>query len=336
MKQYSTNAYSRFFRLVRCPTCKKGEIKFHKEVLRCTNCHAWYPIVEDVFELLPISSSYSEDRKKLWNRIGTQYHLKKDNQKIKIQSPQHIQRQHFDSYAINNTQTYNMYETMTFWKAVDQILFTSWLKIIPKNAVILDIGCAQGRSAKSFVENKYTVIGFDIAKKMVQIGNSRFKEFANPPVLFVGDATTVPVEDNSVDVVVLYGVLHHLPKPKKIAKEITRILKPSGIFLSLENNRTPLRFLFDFLQKIICLWDEKAGESPTMSANQIAQWFSSSDMTIETRTHVFIPPHIINCLPLNIGNWIIHWTDTLASQIPFVKSWGGLIEIIGRKNNTNY
>jgi ubiquinone/menaquinone biosynthesis C-methylase UbiE/uncharacterized protein YbaR (Trm112 family) len=335
MKQTSQRTYAKFLRLARCPTCKIGLIQRQKEVMKCTKCKAWYPIADGVLELLPISSSYNEDRIKLWNRIGKRYHLTKDTDKVQRQSPQEIQRHHFDSYAVDDIQSYNMYETMSFWRVIDRIIFESWMKLLPKDAVVLDIGCAQGRSALPFVENIYTVIGFDIAKKMIEVGNSRFKEFANPPVLFVGDATTIPIADNSADVVVLYGVLHHLPNPKQIAKEIARVLKPNGLFLSLENNRTPFRFLFDLMQQISCLWHEEAGESPTMSASQVAQWFSNADMKVSTNTHVFIPPHLINLLPVSLGYKVILWSDFVASKIPFIRSWGGLIEIIGRKTIKN-
>ncbi|OGG04259.1 hypothetical protein A2Z33_03870 [Candidatus Gottesmanbacteria bacterium RBG_16_52_11] len=323
----------RFTRIARCPSCRKGKLLWNSRVVRCVTCSAWYPITDGVLQLVPLTSAYTEDRNSFREKVGKRYRLKVDRKTVSPESPQEVQRRHFDRYATDIDQSYNIYETMVFWRVIDRSIFDGWMKIIPKNAVILDVGCAQGRSAKPFVENKYTVIGFDIAKKMIEAGNSRFKDLAKPPLLFVGDATTIPVADGCADVVVLYGVLHHLPHPRLIAKEIARVLKPKGIFLSLENNRTPLRFLFDVLQRLMCLWDEKAGESPTMSAADVSGWFAEADMTVRTRTHVFLPPHLINILPVPVGYRITAWTDAAASRIPLIREWGGLIEIIGTKTN---
>lgn len=333
MKDSHSLSKKQFYRIALCPTCSRGNMRWDKAVARCTACHAWYPIVNGVLELVPLSSAYSEDRKTIWKRFEKKHHLINDRKYVSRITPQGIQRKHFDWYATNGIQSYTAYETMAFWKATDQIIFDCWKKIIPQRAIIFDVGCAQGRSIAPFIGNPNTVIGFDISKKMIEAGNDRFKDTRNPPYLFVGDAVTFPVADRSVDVVVLYGVLHHVPHPERIAKEIARVLKPDGTLLSLENNRTPLRFLFDILQRAICLWHEEAGESPTMSGSRVSEWFSHADMTVTTRTHIFLPPHIINMLPVSLGRFLILLTDAIASKIPFICSWGGLIEIVGKKGN---
>lgn len=325
------NSVKQFWDIARCPACHRKSLRVNSRIVRCVTCNSWYPIINGVIELVPVKSAYREDRKALWEEIGDRFGLKYDGKTVKISKPQSIQRQHFDSYANSSTQSYNLYESMTFWRVVDSVIFSTWMSLVPKKAVIIDVGCAQGRSALPFVENKYTVIGFDIAKRMIEVGNERFKSVVKPPVLFVGDATNIPVTDFSADVVVLYGVLHHLPDLKRTAKEIARVLKPNGILLSLENNRTPLRFIFDLLQKISCLWDEEAGESPTMSGDEVKKWFSAAGINVITRSHVFLPPHLLNLLPYPVSLGLLRFTDQIAHTIPFVRSWGGLIEIIGRK-----
>jgi ubiquinone/menaquinone biosynthesis C-methylase UbiE/uncharacterized protein YbaR (Trm112 family) len=333
MKQKLNIARKRFVKIARCPTCRKGKLQWTDEVAICKTCHAWFPIIDDIPELVPISIAYNEDREKTWKHVGIRYRLHNDSKQIPRYVAQDVQRHHFDTYATDSTQSYNTYERMSFWKAIDKVIFGTWMDIMPDQATILDVGCAQGRSTAPFINKTNTVIGFDISKKMIETGNNRFKKSNYPPYYFVGDATCIPIDTNSVDIIVLYGVLHHMTPLKTAIKEIVRILKPGGLILSLENNRTPLRFLFDILQKLWCLWNEKAGESPTMSSSDITRWFSETNLTITTHTHVFIPPHIINALPTSLGYKLTVWTDFIASKIPFVRSWGGLIEIIGRKNN---
>jgi ubiquinone/menaquinone biosynthesis C-methylase UbiE len=43
-----------------------------------------------------------------------------------------------------------------------------------------------------------------------------------------GDATRLPVEDSTVDVVISNGVLNLVPDKPKAVREIARVLKPGG------------------------------------------------------------------------------------------------------------
>ena len=43
-----------------------------------------------------------------------------------------------------------------------------------------------------------------------------------------GDATRLPVEDRSVDVVISNGVLNLVPEKERAVAEIARVLKPGG------------------------------------------------------------------------------------------------------------
>ncbi len=44
------------------------------------------------------------------------------------------------------------------------------------------------------------------------------------------DAENIPLEDNTMDVVIANFVVHHFAEPNKVFKEIHRILKPNGRF----------------------------------------------------------------------------------------------------------
>jgi SAM-dependent methyltransferase len=59
----------------------------------------------------------------------------------------------------------------------------------------------------------------------------RFKEFAGEPCLadFLGDATSLPFRDNSLDYVVTSHVLEHVANPVGALAEWYRVLRPNGI-----------------------------------------------------------------------------------------------------------
>src|SRR5205823_3919782 len=100
----------------------------------------------------------------------------------------------------------------------------------------------------------------------------------------VADATTLPFLDESFDYVLTYGVLHHLPDPPQICREIGRILKPGGTFFCSENNRTVLRRVFELLQRLNPLWYEEAGEYAQISRLELADWFASAGLSGSIRT----------------------------------------------------
>jgi len=70
---------------------------------------------------------------------------------------------------------------------------------------------------------------FDIQQEFLDHVMRRVKErdFTNI-VPTQGDATVLPYEDDSVDAVVLVGVLGEIPDPVAALRQIERVLKPSG------------------------------------------------------------------------------------------------------------
>lgn len=323
-----------FWRFVRCPACHTGKFRRYPHVLVCRRCGAWYPKRNTCLELLPPCIGYRNDRSFIYTQYGKTLRLRQDRHGRKT-SPELIQQKHFDWYAKNNTQGYTAYEKTPFWQSVDRITFSHWKPCVKQDAVVLDVGCAQGRSAAPFISRGANVIGFDISKVMIQMVQKRFytqKTIRHMPYFFVGDTAHFPFQDQVFDVVILHGVLHHLAHPSFVCREISRVLKPGGIFLGLENNKTPTRWLFDVLQKLFPQWYEQAGAEPLVSRRMLFDWFSKTDLSLMCQTRVFIPPHMMNGLPKTAAYRYLRWTDTICQSLPFFRTWGGLIEIIGKKH----
>jgi len=59
--------------------------------------------------------------------------------------------------------------------------------------------------------------------------------FDNPRLHFVqGDATLLPLADDSFDSVVMLGGIHHVPDRDALFEQLFRILKPGGVFVFRE------------------------------------------------------------------------------------------------------
>ena len=110
---------------------------------------------------------------------------------------------------------------------------TQFAKIKPGDTVV-DLGSGAGNDA--FVARHETgpngkVIGVDFVTEMIQKARANADKMGFNNVEFrFGDIETMPVSDDSVNVVVSNCVLNLLPSKDKIFQEIHRVLKPNGHF----------------------------------------------------------------------------------------------------------
>ena len=103
---------------------------------------------------------------------------------------------------------------------------------------ILDAGCTIGHNtvpwAQTFPEAEVT--GIDIAPALLRYGSARAKSLGAAVNFTQMDASKLAYEDESFDVVFSSMFLHELPLKdiRKYFKEAFRVLKPGGLFLTME------------------------------------------------------------------------------------------------------
>lgn len=120
---------------------------------------------------------------------------------------------------------------------------------------VLEIGCGRGVGLEILLAQGTTqAMGFDLDPNMVRLAQARLARFGDRARVFVGSADTIPVPDGSFDVVVDYGVIHHIPDWPQTLHEIARVLKPGGVFyfedlLKGLISSPPMRALFDHPQQ---------------------------------------------------------------------------------------
>ena len=103
---------------------------------------------------------------------------------------------------------------------------------IPPGATLVDIGCGAGTdlllSARRTGPRGWA-IGVDTTEAMRQRATTGAAACGLDNVeVRNGDATRLPVDDQSVDVVISNGVLNLVPDKRPAVAEIARVLKPSG------------------------------------------------------------------------------------------------------------
>ncbi len=330
--------------LLQCPECQGLQLKlevFKKDrdrdikegVVTCRKCQSWYQIEDYVLEFLPTHLAYREDRKRFFKKYKHKLKGLHSTSGSNNQSPQREQQEYFDWYANNEKQSYTSYAESTFWKSVDALIFGEWKKRIAFGSHLLDVGCAQGRSAFLVADLPIDITAFDISKKMVREAVVRYKKkkYRATMSFLVADATYFPFSRQSFDCVLLYGVLHHLADPALACRHIARVLRTGGLYFGLENHTSLVRVIFDLFQKLYPIWYEKAGSKPLMNEKDITTWFKNTGMSIHTSVQTFVPPHVINILPRKFATNVLIATNSLGTVLGLT-SFGGLLVIEGSKN----
>jgi len=131
--------------------------------------------------------------------------------------------------APNNPDFWNQAaRTREFTHPLDRERLT---RLLPRDAVILDYGCGQGRLTGELIELGYVnVLGLDTSAEMIRIARDRVPDagFAET------DGARIPCGDASIDAVLLFTVLTCIASDdaqKNLLGEIKRILRPHGLLV---------------------------------------------------------------------------------------------------------
>ena len=106
---------------------------------------------------------------------------------------------------------------------------------LSEGAVVVDVGCGTGATLARVLERCPTArcVGIDHMDEMVRRARVTLGERAE---LHTANASALPLEDASADVVLFVNTLHHID-PKAAMREAARVVKPGGVVVVATDER---------------------------------------------------------------------------------------------------
>ncbi len=98
-----------------------------------------------------------------------------------------------------------------------------------ENKTVLDIASGEGYGSHLMTTHAAFVTGVDIDAQTVAAAKVKYQK--DNLRFLVGSATAIPLEDQSVDVVVSYETIEHHDQHQAMIDEIKRVLKPEGVLI---------------------------------------------------------------------------------------------------------
>jgi len=108
----------------------------------------------------------------------------------------------------------------------------------PKKLQILDVGCGGGLMSEPLAQMGGIVTGVDLSLPTLEAARAHAKGQNLSIDYRVGDAQSLPFQDASVDVAVCCDVLEHVTDMPRVMSEVSRVLRPGGLFVFDTINRT--------------------------------------------------------------------------------------------------
>lgn len=112
-----------------------------------------------------------------------------------------------------------------------QFLLTKFISMIPKNAQVLDAGCAAGRDSVYLAEEGLKVSGIDISREILKIAACDAKEAGLNIDFRESGLGSIPYDDKKFDGIWCMDTLNHISKAdlEDVLREFYRLLKQDGV-----------------------------------------------------------------------------------------------------------
>ena len=149
---------------------------------------------------------------------------------------------HYDSVARVYDLRYDTSSGGVYHRHISRHML-DWL---PKEALLLDLGCGTGLFMRRYAELGGTAIGLDISRGMVEAAREQAGWFQ----YLVGTAEVLPFRDRTFDAVSCVLAFSYLENPGWMLSEAFRVLRPGGCLAVSTLSRTVITSLVPAIYRI--------------------------------------------------------------------------------------
>ncbi len=142
------------------------------------------------------------------------------------------QTEHYEGYWDGGEESYDL----EWWDKAHRAIYKDFIShyIQKENGSLLDVGCGLGYFVKAVLTSKpkWEVVGYEISEKAVGFA----KKENGLKSVFSGLVQDSGLQQNHFDIITLWDVIEHIPKPHSLLTYLFSLLKPGGIlFLQTPN-----------------------------------------------------------------------------------------------------
>jgi ubiquinone/menaquinone biosynthesis C-methylase UbiE/uncharacterized protein YbaR (Trm112 family) len=281
-----------------CPRCR-GALVRERAAFNCRSCATGYPLWEDVpqFDLPDAATADRENaganegpaggnrdqRRSYWDD-GWQARFQHDHaflSELKSRSDweSYLERQMVNARADRHVSVVEA--------GCDAI----------RGKVLVDIGCGGGNSGAMFGYRGAHYIGVDHSRHAAMYTLRHLRAIGADGFTVQGNAESLPIRDESIDVVYSNGVLHHTPNFPTAMDEAYRVLRPGGkAIIALYSTYSTIFSVLRMLgvlkgyltRRAMDRWIGEASEGAWRTGDRLNPWtqsFSKSQLTQLVRNY---------------------------------------------------
>ena len=229
----------------------------------------------------------------------------------------------FDAHAASDE--YDVFTPQANARLTDAFVRLSGL--LP-GARVADLGCGSGVFTELLRQHGYASVGLDISPKLVALGRSKYPGLD----LVEGDAENLPFENQSFDGVLLSGLVHHFPDPRRLVAEVGRVLKPGGRFVAFDPNRlNPFMWLYrDRVSPFYSPVGVTENERPVL-ARRVAEVFRNEGFRVQTDYLAGLPYRYVASSKTRALLPIYNFIDTVFFNLAIMKPFRPFVLTSGEK-----
>jgi ubiquinone/menaquinone biosynthesis C-methylase UbiE len=150
------------------------------------------------------------------------------------------EREFFDRFA--EAGEYDVFTEAGYRRLLQRLVSLAGPERLKAGCKVVDLGCGSGAVIQRLSSQcEADCVGVDISPKLIEIASKKY-----PAVEFrVGNILTLDDADETYDVVLYSGVLHHFPEMDPVLCEGFRVLKKGGCLLAFDPNQSnPAMWLY--------------------------------------------------------------------------------------------